>query len=468
MTDKIESLAKAVDTVKDRLEKLGNFEDTVKGYVQKTFGLDANTDYSLPDLMNKIDELDARHDRLQQALQNSRHGAYVPGLEDEAQSFNLVKAMVAIKTGDEKKAPREMEVMRACHARMVSLGIIAGDDHSSGAFIPDQVIPDVIEPYYARSAFISLDGEKGETRISVIDGLNGQHVKIPEFQGGMVAYWVGEEDEYAESEIKTSDKDATPRKLGVLARLTDEQIRWASYGMDRLFRRDMVKALVKKTDWTVAYGGGGANVPRGICNTDNIRVYAASSDHGEGVMYDSIAAANAANANWDPVKIHWDYLDDIDLHFEESDVDSLDISSVSSPRAFRYLKNRKVLQAASLNEGDQPYLIPEAMVMRLTSAQLREYVGDFGWTSQIGSNQNPGVSIGGADSDNDAKCTDFFRGDMSQVLFLRWGGMDIVSDEGRGKGFTSDHTYIKARMYCDVMVRDPRAVAVCPNFQVRN
>ena len=107
----------------------------------------------------------------------------------------------------------------------------------------------------------------------MIDGLNGGTVKIPEFQGGMIAYWIGEEDDYTESATKSGNVTMTPKKLGVLTRITAEMMMLASPAFNTFMKRDMVRATAKKLDYTVAYGSGTANMPIGIANHPKIKKF---------------------------------------------------------------------------------------------------------------------------------------------------------------------------------------------------
>ena len=58
-------------------------------------------------------------------------------------------------------------------------------------------------------------------------------------------------------------------------------------------------------------------------------------------------------------------------------------------------------------------------------------------------------------------------GNLSEVILGRWGGIQLTDDQGKGKGFTTDHIYIKMRMWVDVGIRQPRAIVWCPDATVR-
>jgi HK97 family phage major capsid protein len=405
----------------------------------------------------EIEKLRSTQEHVVKVIRTHRGGLYVPGLEDEAEEFSLTRCFIAAKYGNwEKVAPREWEVVKQVREKAAQS---VGDDSLGGFFVPDQVIPDVIGAIYTASVMINLSGEDGDsTRVSVISGLSGANVKIPKFNGGMLAYWIGEEDDYTESQVTVGDVTLNPKKLGLLVKLTDTIRRLGALGFERLLRRDMVRAAAKKLDWTIMFGKGSSDMPRGIVNTPGIKIYSTQSK----LVYTTFAAAEAGNSgDWTGGdELDWDGLDSMHLALEEDNIerDGTD-AFISSPRYWKRLKQLKV-DSYEDQAVNRAYLIGVPMI---PDARLRDIIGDFGRSTQIPSGVKPGASLELPSASGTAKFTTVFGGNLGEVLLARWGGIEIEDDAGRGTGFISDHTLLKLRLYADVGVRQERALVVCPD-----
>lgn len=420
----------------------------------------------------------ARQDDLIRTIKSSRKGLYVSGLED--QPFNLLRACLGVKQGGTKNAferidgGHEFEVMHAVQQKhgeeirkmthFMKTAQNTGTDSLGGNFVPDQVIPDVIAGIYTRSAFINLTGE-GVSRVSVLEGLTGANVKIPKFLGGLIAYWIGEEDPYTESNTRVGDVTMNPKKMGILARLTDSMQKFSGFGFDTLFRNDMMRAAAKKLDWTVMYGPGSDNAPRGITKVEGIKIYSAQSKL-VGVLGTDALGGAQFQADWTGAELDFDGLDNMKLALEEDDIalDSASGAIISAPRYFTRLRQLKV-ENYSGQVANLPYLLGMPM---LNEQRLQELIGPFGKSNQFLTTKKPGVSVGAPSASGTAKFTDVVLGNLSEVVLGRWAGLEIEDDAGRGAGFPSDSTYVKLRIYADLGYRQPRALVVCPDAKARS
>ena len=408
-------------------------------------------------LLLNVDKIKSGQETLIKQIRTSKSGLYVPGAEDE--EFSCLKAMIAVKTGNWENAGKEKELMDAWRTK--ATGHIAGQGQSSAYFIADQVIPEVIAAIYTKSVFINLVGE-GTTRVSVLEGLTGGNIKIPKFDGGLIAYWIGEEDEYAESQTSVGDVTLNPKKLGVLVRITDSMKKLQTFGFENLLRRDMERAAAKKLDWTILYGSGSNDMPRGIVNMQKIKFYRAEN----GTVLD--AAGAQAVADWQGGELTFDGLDNMILALEEDDIVIDDsFAFISSPRYFKRLKQIKITNFSG-QTANQPYLLGMPM---LSEAKMGEAIG-YNWDSsnQILSNNLPAETIGGATTKTSPTgdlYTDVIGGNLSEIVLGRWAGIEIEDDGGKGKGFTNDHTYMKLRLYADVAGRQERGIIVSPDVKAR-
>lgn len=454
----VEKLTESIPTLLERVKAIEVSTEAFKGIDPKS-------------VLANMEKLQAGFDRVKrQIATNSSHGLYLAGLEDESEQsrFSMLRAVMGVKAGGSKeafervKAGYEWEVMSQIRAKAESSGHIIGVDSQGGFFVPDQVIPDVIAAIYTRSVLIDLAGD-GQTRVSVLDGLTGVPVTIPKFEGGVIAYWIGEEDDYAESKAAVGNVTLRPRKLGILTKLTNEMRRFQSFGFENMLRNDMIRALAKKMDWTVMYGRGTDNAPRGIMSMENVLVYRAEN----GTVYEGLAAARAAS-NWVGGTLNFDGLDNMKGALEDIDIDPDEGGSfayISAPRYFRGLRQLKIDNYTG-QTANQPYLLGSPMIREET---LRSLIGDFGRTTQVASANPAGASIGATASGGGANPLfgDVIGGNLSEVVVGRWSGIEIEDDEGKGKDFVKDVTNVKMRMYADVGARHERAIVVCPDAKMR-
>jgi len=440
--------------VLERLKVLEAFSEDLKGM-------------DLKKAVEEFDLLKTRQESLVKQIRSSRRGFYVSGIED-IEEFSILKAMVAVRDG---RMCRELEIMQQAAKKKqevlgdahLKAGQIAGQDSLGGAFIPDQVIPEVIAQIFTRSVFVNLGGPEGSTtRISILEGLSGGTVRVPRFDGGLVAFWIGEEDAYTESIASVGDMTMNPKKLGILVRITDTMRRLQGFGFENLLRQDMTRAAAAKIDYTVAYGTGSDNEPRGIVNHSGIKIFNATTQSATG---NTAAELAALDADWAGGELNFDGLQNMQLALEEDDI-TIDASHayLSAPRFWQRQKQLKIENYTSQTAGN-PYLLGAPF---LSNARLAAIIGDFDGSNQIPSSNLPGASVAAPTTSVVVKSTDVFAGNLNNVVLGRWGGIEIDDDAGRGKGFTSDHIYMKLRVYLDVGIRQERSIIVCPDALARD
>ncbi len=441
LVDKLKGLFEGDDNIVSTIDKVKALASEIK----EIQALD------LKKVCEEYDKIKANQESLQKAIRFSKRGLYVPGLED--QQFSLVQAMAGVKTGDWKGREHEKEIMDAVREK-ASQNI--GNDQAGGFFVPDQVIPDVIQAIYTRSVFINLGVEGDSTSVSVLDGLVGGNVKIPKFNSGTVAFWLGEEDAFAESIANVGDVQLNPKKLGVLVKLTDAMMRLGGFGFENLLRTDMVRAAAKKLDFTIAFGTGGDNMPLGIVNTEGIKIYSAEADD----IADHSTLASLNSGDWSGAELTFDGLDNMTLALEEDDVDLDETHKwISAPRYFKRLKQLKVDNFSAQTEN-QPYLLGIPM---LPDSRLADIIGPWDKSTQFSTTDVPGESVGAPTTSVIAKFGTVIGGNLGDVVLGRWSGVEISDDAGRGTGFATDHTFVKLRLLLDVVVRQPRSLIVAPD-----
>lgn len=486
---RVKEAAKLLQHTEEFFDALGGYEkyaDRVKALVTLS---EAFEGIDVKKTLEELDRLKAGQETLTKQIRTSKHGLYVSGIEDYADRFNALAYSVGVATRNFSRCKEEKAIVDAVYEKHgekiaeLKASHAAGDDVSAGGFIPDQVIPDIIGPVYTNSAFIALEGE-GETRVTVVDGLSGGRVTIPKFDGGLIAYWIGEQGEYLESLAKVGNVSMSPKKLGALIKLTDTMIKLQSYGLDSLLRRDAVRALAKLLDWSLAFSRGGEHSMAGIpyLGGNKLKYFSASQflvsqgTPGTTYVYEGLDAARAGD--FDGAAVSWDMFDEMEAILEEDDIEETSSSAiVSSPRLFRKLRRQRSsawdgqLDTAA-DAAFAPYM---AGGFPLTDAALSSLIGPFGKTTQIKSILNAGGGgttpdteiVPAASSTNDGTCTVAFKGNLSEVMVGRWFGLEVVEDRGLGLGFLKDDHLIKWRMYFDSAMRQERAVVIAPDLKVR-
>lgn len=433
----MEALNKSVATLTDDLESLKKSSEGWKG-------LDVG------ETIKEFEKQRAWFEQVKKTIQKSRHGMHFSGIEDCADDFSLIKAMCAIRTGDWGGAGFEKEVLDEAREK-ASQSVEIGD--RGGFFVPEQVIPEIIPAVYANSALISLDDD-GTTLCSVIDGMTTETAKIAKFSGGVLSYWVGEEENITESMASVGDVDIRLKKLAALVRLTDAMRRFASFGFEQLLRRDMVKSLALKLDWTILYGTGTDNMPRGIFNNPDVAQFSAESG--------KVITADPADAGGG--ELDFDHLDEMIGHNEDNNYGTTPNSAfVGAPRYFRRVKQTKIAHYSG-QSTERAYLMG---LPRIPDSALEEVIGRFVKTTQVATANVPGKSWGHPTTTTDQFYGDVAYGNWDDVVVARAVALDIEDDRGFHK-FPSDHWYLKAKIYVDVGYRRPESIVACADAKMRD
>ena len=282
----IETELKGFGSTKEKVEALAK---TVKGFE----GVD------IAATLAKIEQLKASVEACQKAIRSNPKGfGRIAGVEDE--EFSLCRYLSGVAMGGnfkEAKAEKEREIQLACRNKAAQQ---IGDDSLGGFWVPDQVVADVIGSIYARSAFINLGGAgEGQTVVTVLDGLFGGNVRIPKVEGGLVTYWLGENSLAIESINTAGDLTLNPHKAICLVKITDSMRRFGGFGFEAMLRRDMQRSFAEKLDWTIPYGSGSNDQPKGIASQHGIKIYSAQSNQ-YGVYGTDLLDGAKFQADWSP------------------------------------------------------------------------------------------------------------------------------------------------------------------------
>lgn len=449
-----ETLKKMEETIADN-GRLKTSLITLEEEVKRLKHLDdAFRDVDVKNVLKIIEQMRSGQEQIRNLIRTSKGGIYVPGLGENKEQFSLQRAAVAVASKNWSGASYEERVFKETRDAMSKgAGHIVGVDSQGGFFVPDQIIPDVIQAIYAKSVFISLDGS-GTTRVSVINGLTGIPATIPKFMGGMIAYWIGEQDKYIESAVRVGNISMRPRKLGVLTRITDEMRRFSSYGFETLMRNDMTKAAAALLDYTIPYGTGTDNMPMGVFRAADVQRYYAETHS----TTPPSGTANGGELTFDDLMNMQGVVEDTNIPLDSS------WAWVFNPRYSRRRRQDKLSFYGSQTTG-QGYLLGGPM---MSNANLQSVIGPFATSTMMPSANTAGQSFGLVPTSGTNRVFgDVIGANWSDVLVGRWGGIEIAEDLGIGKGFTTDETFIKMRMYIDVAFRNAVSVVAAADAQTR-
>lgn len=469
LAEQARALVTELDTHKDELKHLKSVRERVDAVASKL-------DLQVADMRKLSDRVEANlaaNERIARIIRNRQDGMYVTGLED--QTFNTAKAIYGLavaakanalptrKLFETLGASQEFEVLKQVEKKHGHQWLESAkaqnvtDDELGGAFVPSQVLADqLIVPTYRESVLIGL--ENGQTRVTVLDNITSTgQIDIPSFVGGAAAGWLGEQQVGAATQVKTAMKSMRPRKAGCWLALTEDLIRGAAYGFSQLLEQDLRHALADLLDQTIMYGTGTEHEPRGIVKTDGVRIFKASN----GKDYANVAAANADTADWQGGELEFRKQMMMQLVLKRNKVKTTAASWITSPDFVTRMKARQLAQYTGQTE-EKAFLLGAPF---LSDAQLKAIIGDFGETPFVPYTNKPGASIQGATTSTTLKFSDVLYGNLQQVLLAMWGGIQIVTDDGKGLGFPSEVTLVRARIRADVTVRRPDEMILCPDAQ---
>jgi len=435
----VAELTKEIDAIKAQLKTVGSDATVNMEAVRKEFET-ARAGYTA--LVKNI--------RRQSAEQIG-----LPGAEDSR--FSISRALVAIKKNDWKDAGAEKELLDQAEVKAIQVGDFG---KRGGYFLPNLVMAEVIGAVYAQSVLINYGGSgEGTTRVSVVNGVPAETGTIRKVRGGVVSYWVGEEDALAVSAMNVGDVSWKLRELGNLVGLTKKMMDFGGSGFDSLLNNDMVRSLVAKLDLTGLYGSGTDNMPRGITRLDGVTKFSAKTQ----------AAVTASTGPGSPndlgAELTFDGLDEMVGAVTDNNY-ALDSSAafIFHPRYGRRLKQIKVENYTG-QQGQKEYLLG---LPRIPDSKLAEIIGPFGTSTQMPTNLLPGQKAGWTTGSTETKFGDVLFGNWSDLVLVAGPGLRVETDDGKGTGFASGVTFMKMHGYFDFVCRYAAAFVHCPDARMSN
>ncbi len=266
------------------------------------------------------------------------------------------------------------------------------------------------------SSFIDVLRAKMVTRqagAQVLTGLVGD-IDIPKKTQTSSAYWIGEGTSPTKSELKFGQIEGRPRTIGAYLQLTRRFLKQSSVDAEMMVRDDLATTLAIGIDLAGLHGLGAANQPRGVQYTTGIGLVAGGAD--------GLAPG-------------WSHI--VGLETEVA-VDNADIGSLG------YITNAKVrgkLKQTQKVAGQTGMVWDELS----PSTPLNGYPAHV--TNQVASNLVKGNS--------GAVCSAIFFGNWADLVYLMWGGLDIIVDPYTNS--TSGDVLITGMQDVDVVERRPQS-----------
>lgn len=368
----------------------------------------ANWDSSKQEAMNKIEALETRIKEVESKIQT--RSVTIPGLETEKKQFSFFKAVHAIQSRDWSEAAFEKEIFDLTRKTAQAMGT----GNIGGYIVPTIYIAQLIELLVAESVVAGMGA-------TILSGLNGSPVQIPRQTAGSTAYWVGENAAITESNITLDQLSLTPKKVGVLVKLSNSLIKLSNPSAEALVRRDIARSLALKIDLSALRGLGSANQPTGVNLTENIN----NVDIG----------ANGGALTYDHL---------IDMEYELAVDNALrgKLGYIFHPAIRRNLLKRKVAQYSGDTGGSYIHT-------PVTEANFQAWLGyPYKMTTQIPINLTKAEGTG---------LTEIYFGNWEELIIGQWGGMELMASQETSDAFEKDQTWVRVLQEVDIAVRHPES-----------
>lgn len=284
----------------------------------------------------------------------------------------------------------------------------AGDPTLGGYLVATELMADSFIDVLRNSMVLKQAGAR------VMTGLVGD-VDIPKKTSTATAYWIGEGNAPSKSALQFGQVAARPKTVAAYAQLTRKLLKQATPDAEMLIRDDIAQTLALAADKTGIHGAGSANEPLGVANVSGIGAV--------------VGGADGATPDW---------ADIVDLEGEIA----LDNALVGN---LGYITNTKVQAYLKKTRHNATY--GDRYIWDINSRELNGHPTLV--TNQVRSDMSKGSS--------GAVCSGIFFGNWNDLVFLYWGGLDVIVDPYTNS--TSGDVLITAMQDLDIVVRRAQSFA---------
>lgn len=175
--------------------------------------------------------------------------------EKSLQVARIIRALAAGR-GDVERA--------AAHAKKawgddeVAKALTASENTGGGFLLQEELATSIIELLRPASVIRRMN--------PVIIPMASGSVLIPKMTGGASAGYIGEGSDIPATAEVFGQVPLVWKKLGALVPISNDLLRFSSFGVDTMVRDDLVAAMGQKSDWAFIRGAGTSFTPKGLLN----------------------------------------------------------------------------------------------------------------------------------------------------------------------------------------------------------
>ena len=348
--------------------------------------------------------------------------AHLPAFEPQGRRLQL-ELRQKMTAQAERFDPDEADwIARRTRPRVFTKALGTTVDTAGGTLVPLPMLGELIDLQRNLECFAAA----GSQEIALPP--NGR-VQFPKLTGGSTAYWLGEGNSITESQPTTGNLDLQAKKLGVLVRMNNELLRFASPSAEGLVRFDMARAAALKADQAMLEGTGGTQIK-------GLTTYSGLGTHTAGVT----------GANGDT--------------FQPTDVAAMEAKlpdAVDAPTAwvmrkslFAALMNRRS-DAVSASDGKGGFLFRDNR--SVGTGRPTELYG----TPVVRSSQVSGTRTKGSGN----TLTYILLGYFPDWIVARLGVMEFLASGHGDTALANDQTVLRGIQHIDAGPRNPASFVLC-------
>ncbi len=293
------------------------------------------------------------------------------------------------------------EIQNAGYRRAVNTQK-AGDPTLGGYLVATELMSESFIDVLRNSMVLKQAGAR------VMTGLAGD-VDIPKKTASATAYWIGEGNAPSKSTLQFGQVAARPKTVAAYSQLTRKLLKQATVDAEMLIRDDIAQTLALAADRAGLHGAGSAHEPLGIANVTGIGAVVGGTD--------------GATPDW---------ADIVDLEAEIAQDNALlgKLGYITNSKVAGYLKKTR----HNATYGDR-------YIWDVNARELNSHPAYV--TNQVRSDMVKGSS--------GAVCSGLFFGNWDDLVFLYWGGLDVIVDPYTNS--TSGDVLITAMQDLDIVAR---------------
>lgn len=351
--------------------------------------------------------------------------AHLPAFEAHGQKLqHEIRAKMAADSG--RFDPDEAEwIAERIGIKTKALGTL--NDLAGGSLVRFPLLGELIELQRNLEVFAAA----GSQEIALPP--NGR-IQFPKLTGGSTAYWVGESSAITESTPATGNLDLQAKKLGVLIKVNNELLRFASPSAEALIRFDMARVAALKADLAMLEGTGGTQI-KGLLTYSDIGTLTATTTGADG---DTFEVQDVAR-----------------MHAQLPDAITAPTAWVMRKDMHAALMNRRA-DAVSAADAAGPFLFQP--MRGGADAPLMELYG----TRVVRSGQVSNTRTKGSGTD----LTYILLGHFPDWIVARLGVMEFLASGLGDTAIVNDQTYLRGIQHIDAGPRHAASFVICDQLVV--